>query len=206
LREITGLPHDGYVTIVWDANERPAAKRLLSWVHLNPPNVRKPPSSPISLLTTGQEDDEDDEDSDDDDESPEYKRAKAQVAQLECRIANYKFRAEALILRAEIKQELSWMGPYYTNEDYEYDYQEARNGDLGQKVAAWVDAVEEAMGLGKQGSKRGRLEMEEDEEAVEQLPSPPHKASQVRVSLCRTFVRQGLQEQGKLAAACPQPP
>jgi hypothetical protein len=88
------------------------------------------------------------------------------MAQLEGKIANHKFRAEALILRAEIKQELSWMGPYY-------DYQEARYGKLGQDVAAWVDAVEQAMGSGRQGNKRGRLEMEEDEEAVEQLPSPP---------------------------------
>jgi hypothetical protein len=64
--------------------------------------------------------------------------AKAQVAQLEGRIANHKFRAEALILRTEIKQEPSWMGPYYTNEDYEYEYQQARYryGNLGQKVAA----------------------------------------------------------------------
>jgi hypothetical protein len=108
--------------------------------------------------------------------------AKAQVAQLEGRIANHKFRAEALILRTEIKQEPSWIGPYYTNEDYEYDYQQARYryGNLGQKVAAWVDAAEVAMGSGKQGSKRGRLEMEEDEEAVEQLPSPPTKRAKFK--------------------------
>jgi hypothetical protein len=29
----------------------------------------------------------------------------------------------------------------------------ARYGKLGQKVAGWVDAVEQAMGSGKQGSK-----------------------------------------------------
>jgi hypothetical protein len=105
LEAVIGLPYDGYVTIVWDASERPAPKRLLSWVHLNPPNVRKPPSSPISLLTTAQGDDDDHEDSDDDDESPEYKRAKAQVAHLEGRISNHRFRADALIPRAEGRAE-----------------------------------------------------------------------------------------------------
>jgi hypothetical protein len=83
----------------------------------------KPPSSPISLLTTVQD--------------------------------HHKFRAETLIVRAEIEQEFSWMGPFWdhNHEDYEYDYQVARYGKLGQKVAGWVDAVEQAMGSGKQGSK-----------------------------------------------------
>jgi hypothetical protein len=47
------------------------------------------------------------------------------------------------------------MGPFWdhNHEDYEYDYQVARYGKLGQKVAGWADAVEQAMGSGKQGSK-----------------------------------------------------
>jgi hypothetical protein len=47
------------------------------------------------------------------------------------------------------------MGPFWdhNHEYYEYDYQVARYGKLGQKVAGWVDAVEQAMGSGKQGSK-----------------------------------------------------
>jgi hypothetical protein len=145
LEAITGLPEDGYITIVWDSNERPAPERLLSWLHFNPPNVRKTTHAP---------------------------------SQLEGMIANKKFRAEALLLRAEMKQEMSWMGPYWdrNEEKTEYDFELARSGEKGQRVAAWVDAVEEASGWGKREGKRGRAEMEKE---AEQPSSPPTKRAKL---------------------------
>jgi hypothetical protein len=125
-----------------------------------------------------QEASEEDDDDDEDDESPEYWALVAKAEQLEADLANKRFRAEAVLLRAEIKREMCWVGPYWDYSEYEgeYDLDLARSGEEGQRVAAWVDAVEAERPWARRGAKRRCELMEKDEE---QPPSPPTKRAKL---------------------------
>jgi hypothetical protein len=118
--------------------------------------------------------DEPEDDDDDDDQSDEYWALVAKAEQLEADLANKKFRAEAVLLRAEIKHEMSYEGPYWDPSEYEgeYDLELARSGEGGQRVAEWVAAVEAE----RPWAKRRRAQMEKDEE---QPPSPPTKRAKL---------------------------
>jgi hypothetical protein len=173
---VTGYPDRGYLTMVWEASDQPSPKRLESWVHLRPPRVRKPStSSSSSLLTTIQEDDNvDEDDEDDEDDNSEFR---AIMATFERDRAIHKFKKEKKLHREEINSSIAYSNLEYEDE-HEDDKEEReyyRELNLARKVEAWVEAVKEARPWGKGGRKRSRANYKEDDEEVEESPSPPTK-------------------------------
>jgi hypothetical protein len=135
------------------------------------------------LLITTQNDNNSDEDnneeSDDEDRDPELEAAMYAKNCLELELANHKFRAEARLLRHEIKEDIE----YDEFEGYQEDYQEDHEANfsralmLAQRVEAWMDEVEEASPWGNGARKRSRADVkgDENEEKEEGPPSPPTK-------------------------------